>query len=296
MATSRQNENSQTSAQNEKGLSLQSPQHQINKADKRTSEKKREANRKNAKKSTGPNTSRGKSISRTNATKHGFFANPARASCTAGENPRAYKDLLEDLQERYQPIGKAEEVEVEKLARLYWKLKRITRYEDFMTQRAQDEALDDAVKRFAPFHDVSKLEEIEEEIERTGEVPNDLKESVVTGDSLLRCLWENFDAEENCLSLSESTSSEYIRLRSLSIISRMRSYLEKESKRMFSFAQKFAVGENILPPVDSEDRIFLHEAATERGIDRAMDRLERLQRGRMMISYRSGSEQTDAEL
>src|ERR1700738_4928290 len=89
------------------------------------------ANRQNALKSTGPNTSRGKANSRRNALKHGLFAlDLFIADLTQWENPDEYQELLDRLTESYQPVGAAEELEVQQIAVCWWRRGRAWRYEN----------------------------------------------------------------------------------------------------------------------------------------------------------------------
>src|SRR5450759_3315949 len=95
----------------------------------RVSPRKIAANRRNALKSTGPKTPRGKAFSRRNALTHGLFAMDLSVWETArGENPQQYQDLLGRLAEDYQPMGAAEQLEVERIAVCWWKLGRAWRY------------------------------------------------------------------------------------------------------------------------------------------------------------------------
>ena len=61
----------------------------------------------------GPRTQRGKQKSRSNAVKHGIFA----VGLLRGRESRAeYNALVDDLAESLRPVGKLEEMLVEKLA------------------------------------------------------------------------------------------------------------------------------------------------------------------------------------
>jgi hypothetical protein len=95
-----------------------------------TSQKKLKANRENAKKSTGPKTLRGKANSRRNALKHGLFARHFMDFFLQGEDSSEYEELLDDLRDQYQPVGRAEELEVERITLCWWRLKRAWRYEN----------------------------------------------------------------------------------------------------------------------------------------------------------------------
>lgn len=79
-----------------------------------TSQAKIEANRRNAKKSTGPRTGKGKQHSRLNALKCGVFAQDPTLPC---EDPRMFNDLTEQIREEVQPRDTFEELQVNEIAR-----------------------------------------------------------------------------------------------------------------------------------------------------------------------------------
>lgn len=94
------------------------------------SPQKLEANRRNAQKSTGPVSEEGKKISSMNALKHGLLARDMVV--TRGpykEDEMELLELLESEWARWNPVGRAEELEVEKIARCYWRTMRAVRYE-----------------------------------------------------------------------------------------------------------------------------------------------------------------------
>ena len=98
---------------------------------KPTSLKKIQANRRNALKSTGPKTPRGKDRSRRNTLKHGLFAKDLFTDfIVQKENPAEFQELVDQLLREYKPMGKAEELEVERIALCWWRLKRAWRYEN----------------------------------------------------------------------------------------------------------------------------------------------------------------------
>lgn len=47
-----------------------------------------------------------------------------------GEDSSEYEELLEDLRDQYQPVGRAEELEVERITLCWWRLKRAARFEN----------------------------------------------------------------------------------------------------------------------------------------------------------------------
>jgi len=79
-----------------------------------------EANRKNAKKSTGPKTPLGKATSSWNSTRHGLLSK--RLPSIYGQSKQSFKRLLTSLQQDLEPVGTLEEVLVEKIAQEYWRL------------------------------------------------------------------------------------------------------------------------------------------------------------------------------
>ena len=93
-----------------------------------TSEKKAEANRRNALKSTGPKTAEGKARSSRNAVTHGLTS--VSAIPVAGEDSSAYNESLDRWLEDLAPSNLAERALVERACRSAWKLDRCARIED----------------------------------------------------------------------------------------------------------------------------------------------------------------------
>ena len=90
-----------------------------------TSRKQRRANRRNARKSTGPRTHQGKTVARRNATTHGLHAcDIVINSPHLKENPAQYRQLLESLTQELQPKGVFQEHLVVRIANCLWRYKR----------------------------------------------------------------------------------------------------------------------------------------------------------------------------
>jgi hypothetical protein len=53
-----------------------------------------------------------------------------------GEDPTEYEQILNGLRAKYQPMGTAEELEVERIGLCWWRLKRAWRYENAMNRVA----------------------------------------------------------------------------------------------------------------------------------------------------------------
>ena len=108
---------------------------------KPTSDRKRQANRRNAQRSTGPRTPEGKARSRANAIKHGLLAETVLINGRDPiENPDDLNDLLNALIDQFSPRDPHQQLLVERLAICYWRLRRAYRHEaqSIMQRRADD--------------------------------------------------------------------------------------------------------------------------------------------------------------
>ena len=88
--------------------------------------RKVKANRRNASRSTGPRTAKGKNVARWNALRHGMLAREVVLPPSLGsEDPGEFYFLLEQLRDDLSPSGALEEILVEKVAACYWRLRRL---------------------------------------------------------------------------------------------------------------------------------------------------------------------------
>lgn len=85
-----------------------------------------QANQKNAEKSTGPISEKGKQTVANNAIKHGIFSKQLILNT---ENETDYLLLLEELQTELKPVGVLEQSLVEKIAITLWRQRRLIRSE-----------------------------------------------------------------------------------------------------------------------------------------------------------------------
>jgi hypothetical protein len=85
-----------------------------------------EANRRNAKKSTGPTSETGKAQSRLNALKHGMAAG---CSVLPHEDAIAFHELTQSLTDEYRPVSAVETMLLHTVADAYWRLLRARRAE-----------------------------------------------------------------------------------------------------------------------------------------------------------------------
>jgi len=85
------------------------------------------ANRRNARRSTGPRTAQGKSISSLNAVKHGILAESL--AVPGLEQPEDWESFRDTLLESLKPVGGLEELLAQKFVAAAWRLSRAERYE-----------------------------------------------------------------------------------------------------------------------------------------------------------------------
>ena len=97
---------------------------------RRISEKKIEANRRNAQLSTGPKTLEGKERVARNALKHGLLARDVIIVAGDGkENEAEFHQLLDDLYDDHEPVGPIEHMLVQNMAVNRWRKWRVLRAE-----------------------------------------------------------------------------------------------------------------------------------------------------------------------
>ena len=90
------------------------------------SERRIQANRSNALRSTGPKTDRGKRTVSRNAIKHGFLAREVVITAGDGEeNLEEFHALIERLSNCYEPVGIVEETQVQIIATTLWRKARV---------------------------------------------------------------------------------------------------------------------------------------------------------------------------
>jgi len=85
-----------------------------------------EANRRNARNSTGPRTDQGKAVSRFNALKTGI---DARSHVIPGEDPNVLETLALDYYERFQPAAPEQRYLVDAIISAEWQLRRLRKTE-----------------------------------------------------------------------------------------------------------------------------------------------------------------------
>lgn len=103
------------------------------------SKRQLEANRANARRSSGPRTPNGKASSSSNALKHGLTA---RFELMADENPAEFDALRDGLEADFQPYSTVEHELVNDLAGQFWRLRRLRALEASLLEYRQGQAED----------------------------------------------------------------------------------------------------------------------------------------------------------
>jgi hypothetical protein len=93
------------------------------------SQRKIEANRQNALKSTGPKTADGKASASRNALKHGLCAESPQVAMALEEDPAAYEAFAQEMLEDLQPRGPVQRTLAQRIVFVAWKLQRIPEIE-----------------------------------------------------------------------------------------------------------------------------------------------------------------------
>jgi hypothetical protein len=101
------------------------------------SSRKVDANRQNAKRSTGPRTVKGKQQVSRNAVRHGFFAKFLIVEHKDGkESQSEFDDFHAKVHADYKPVGFLEELWTEQIAAWCWRLRRLIRCESGQIAKA----------------------------------------------------------------------------------------------------------------------------------------------------------------
>jgi hypothetical protein len=261
------------------------------------SQRKLKANRENARKSTGPKTPSGKASSRRNAIKHGLFVSHRTDFVALDENPQEYEDLLNGLWGQHQPVGKGEEVEVERIALCYWRQKRAWRHEnavsliarrDFVRRELaeQEEYCQERDKEEEAL--ILQLQSAKKELDDTGEISQELKQRIFALMPGFEALWLALEkaAQERVKELGLSRAFQKLSPQERSVI--LATYTvtnaialhEQLGNRRWTNVRETAIGQHAIPNREALDRLLRYETTIDRSLTRALDRLERLQRRR----------------
>jgi hypothetical protein len=95
-----------------------------------------EANRANARRSTGPRTAAGKARSAANSTRHGFCS---QSVLLPGDDPAEYQTLLDELREAFPCVDLPEHRFVREMADAEWRLRRVRQHQETLLTEACEE-------------------------------------------------------------------------------------------------------------------------------------------------------------
>jgi hypothetical protein len=263
------------------------------------------ANRQNALKSTGPKTPEGKAHSRTNALKYGLFAiDMPIVGVANGENSQEYTALLKLLKQDYEPVGIAEHLEVERIAACWWKLGRAWRYENAeiayelfkveMSRRGliwSEEPVSHS-RLCSERATLDLLRKAKTEVEATVKISDELKAEMAAADERFQGVWasvEKWNSEwfsrfvrgetSSANGAAPSKSDPYTNLL-LHYIGFFIDHLNQGVEEVENHNTTNPRNRAAVPKGRALDRVLRADAAAERNLGRAMDRLERLQRRR----------------
>jgi hypothetical protein len=270
--------------------------HKLNQA-ATVSERKLKANRENAKKSTGPKTPRGKAFSCRNALKHGLFVRRVSDFEALFENPNEYRDLLFGLRDHYQPIGVAEEIEVERIAICYWRLQRAWRFENATNLAARRNLVHPELEEQEAFcqeqdkEDQAVLLELRnarKDLDERGEVSQEVKQRIFALRPRYEDMWKSLEkfAETRINELGHSKEfgklAPQVRSQVLNayVVNTAIADLEGLNEKRWTNVVEIAVGPRAIPDDKALDKVLRYEAAVNRDLARAIHRLDCLQRRR----------------
>src|SRR4051794_3468934 len=129
------------------------------------SDKQAKANRQNARKSTGPKTPEGKAAVRLNALRHGILS---KEILLPGEDEEALTEVGKHLRAELQPVGELENLLVDRIIAVYWRLRRVGRVETGIFARELYQELAERARQEVSAYEKSRLETV---IEKTTEPP-----------------------------------------------------------------------------------------------------------------------------
>lgn len=238
---------------------------------KRVTEKQLAANRANARRSTGPRTPQGKAISRYNALKHGILARAVIPEALEPyESRETFEQLLDAFRDAFAPANVLEELLIEQIAAAYWRLARLYRAEaGSIAHRQQRLAADrDRLELFRILSPPMPPAEaaLQERIAAL--------EEALTDPVHLRARMQDLDP-----SLAHASDAD-LRAAAEQRLDGLAQQLRDLQERQQAHTDAVDTAERSLPPLEVALRYSRYETALHNQLDRALARLERLQRRR----------------
>ena len=233
---------------------------------KRVTDKQLAANRANAQLSTGPRTPEGKAAVRYNALTHGILAKAVIPDALEPyESHEAFDQLLTTLSNAFSPSNSVEELLVQQVAIIYWRLARLYRAEAGAIARRQDECAHDLARaaRWAerfPSSIPSAADRIRNE--------HAALHAVLGSPAELRAYMEALDPGFCVVGDDGIHKAARERLAAL----------QDRHSDLLAHRQAIEDASRSLPPVDTALQYARYEGALQRRLDRILSRLERLNR------------------
>jgi len=277
------------------------------------SEKSRASNRRNARRSTGPRTAEGKAVTRMNAVKHGILSGAVVVrGLRIQEQEGEFKELREQCWQCLAPVGRVEQMLVDRIVTAQWRLRRalmaetgeiVLSVDGGLRRRANREPLPLGIF-MDPTRDTAEqmekstqgldylkvvLRSVREDVEREGELTQAtcdqlLRRFINEPNHLTRDLlgYRERMAEDADVFTAEELKENHRRAVMSYIERKLAEYEEltgmcEEREDKEDTARQAA---NVLPSAAVLDKILRYENALERQLYRAMNQLERLQRRR----------------
>ncbi len=258
---------------------------------------------------TGPRTAAGKRRSRMNAIKHGLFS---KHLLLDGEDPAEYEKLHRDLRDDWQPVGRSMDLEVERLASLYWRQRRsptaeaafISRSPGFVGTAGRTDLPSQDMLRVClkdgstPVnakvallqYTLNELNEVSENLSKRGfDFIEDLgKLEGIYGNFLDGTGWTH--CEKIVTLLLQSCDRQRTKCKSAEATDFVGEAIEAIRAEMIRFVQLISEEKSkdvmytsfaaLVPSQCDLDRVIRWESHLSREIDRSISRLERMQRAR----------------
>lgn len=228
------------------------------------------ANRRNAQRSTGPRTPKGKARSRWNALKHGVLAKAVIPEpLQPYESRKEFDRLLATLRDEFAPQSAIEEMLVETIATCYWHLARVVRAEAAAISQRLISAQDDLAQARREAHRQASYQAgfdhahtLREQVIRLSKAMSDTPR--------LRRLMSQFDSHWLDAPQEQLFDAAETRLADL-----QRQLADQESQELAAHR-----GLCSIPQIEQALNLSCYETRLNRQLSRALNELERIQRRR----------------
>jgi hypothetical protein len=230
------------------------------------------ANRKNAKRSTGPRTLRGKRAAKFNATKWGIFSEGVAIPQCDGESAREkYDALVKELRKEWQPKSLYENWLVEELAKTQWRFRRAAVAEHGSARAGgldlhfsgDRKICDLRYMRSGLYQFMGVVQDSLQEIRQTGNLSAAAYRNLIP---VLPAKPENVDMAAHCEELArrdvEQNLVPWLQEKAWSLASAAASVSQADDERCHDLVAKAA-----LPPAEDLDKILRYERHLQKRMD-----------------------------